>query len=188
MEVVKYEKIESLGSGYLWELYSSILSFFVFLLSLIFFYKKSAYGYLFLFVSIASAFYLYFSWKNRIRKSLITIDMGKMEFQIKMGNQNLVWNLKDIVSFYLDGNYKTATSYLKISFVSGRFYYFRGHIQNSDILKVYQTLQSISNSENLQITETLGPNRLVAYLILGIFFLVLTLYSLYLVFIAFFRL
>ncbi|TGL44022.1 hypothetical protein EHQ55_18475 [Leptospira meyeri] len=66
-------------------------------------------------------------------------------------------------------------------------YFFRGHLEKSDIIKLFETFQILSNSENLQVFEKLGSNRLAAIIFLGGTFVILTLYPIYLILLALFR-
>lgn len=185
---MKFENLEYLGKGMLWELYSSIFSFVLILFSLILIYKHFLFGYFLFFLSSSSILYLYFSWKNRIRKCSVVIDFVKMDLVINVGNLPLVLAIRNFTSFYLDGNYKTATSYLRIIMVNGESYVIRGHYQNSDVLKLYETLQKFSSLGDLQILETIGPNRKGSILLLGGFFVFLTIFPIYLIIDAFFSL
>ncbi|EMJ86006.1 hypothetical protein [Leptospira meyeri] len=187
MNVVTFEKIEYLGKGFFWELYGTILSFFGVLISIFLMNQRSVYGYLSFFPLVTSAFYCYFSWKTRIRNCSILIDIEKLEFRIQMKQAHIIWNLKEVKSFSLDANHKASTSYFKVSFLNGESYFFRGHLEKSDIIKLFETFQIVSNSENLQIFEKLGSNRLAAIIFLGFTFVILTLYPIYLILLAFFR-
>ncbi|EMY62262.1 hypothetical protein [Leptospira terpstrae] len=182
---MNFENLEYLGRGILWELYSSIFAFFVFLLSLIFIYKKFFFGSMFFLLSVVCLIYLYISWKNRIHKCSVFIDSNNNDFVVNLGNKNIVFAMTNFVSFYLDGNSESDQSYIKINLVSGEFYFFRGNLQNSDILKLYHNLQLLSHSEHLQISENLGPIQITAKIVIAVFFIFLTLFPIYLIISAF---